>query len=119
MLYLNLKQYENALEQFIKCLCIFKYIIYSNSNWASGPKEQNEINQMIKTALLNISLVYLILKDYSKIRKACDEVLKLESKNMKALYRKAKSYIDNPESLLDDYIQAKKLIELAHKKKTE
>ena len=132
MLYLNLKQYENALEQFIKCLCIFKYIICSNPNWASGsgikdselsyfedkgnnPKEQNEIKLMIKTALLNISLVYLILKDYSNTRKACDEVLKLESNNIKALYRKAKSYIDDPKSLLDDYIQAEKLLELAHK----
>ncbi len=70
---------------------------------------------MIKTSLLNISLVYLILKDYSNTRNACDEVLKLEPNNVKALYRKAKSYIDDPKSLIDEYIQAEKLLELAHK----
>ena len=132
IIYLNLKQYDNALEQFIKCLCIYKYIICRNPKWASGdgikdseltyiedkghnPQEQNEIKNMIKTSLLNISLVYLILKDYSNTRNACDEVLKLEQNNVKALYRKAKSYIDDPKSLIDEYIQAEKLLELAHK----
>ena len=132
ILYLNSKQYENSLEKFIKCICIFKYIICSNPKWASGggikdseltyitdtgnnPSEQKEINQMIKNALLNISLVYLILKDYSNVIKACDEVLKIESNNVKALYRKAKAYIDDPKSLMDEYIQAEKLLELALK----
>ena len=132
IIYLNSKQYENALEKFIKCICIFKYIICSNPKWASGAgikdseltyitdkgntlSEQNEITQMIKNALLNISLVYLITKDYSNAIKACDEVLKIEPDNVKALYRKAKSYIDDPKSLMDDYIQAEKLLELAHK----
>ena len=132
IIYLNLKQYDNALEQFIKCLCIYKYIICRNPKWATGdgikdseltyiedkgsnPKERQEIINMIKTSLLNISLVYLILKDYSNTRNACDEVLKLEQNNVKALYRKAKSYIDDPKSLIDEYIQAEKLLELAHK----
>ena len=132
--HLNLKQYENALEQFIKCLCVFKYIICSNPKWASGggikdseltyiedkgntPNEEQEIKIMIKNALLNISLIYLITKDYSNVRKACDEVLKYEPNNVKALYRKAKSYIDDPKSLIDDYTQAEKLLELAYKLK--
>ena len=51
---------------------------------------------MIKNALLNISLVYLILKDYSYVIIACDEVLKIESNNIKALYMKEKAYIYNP-----------------------
>ena len=130
--YLNLKQYENALEQFIKCLCVFKYIICSNPKWASGDgikdselkyvedkgnndSEKKEINLLIKSALLNISLVYFITKDYSNAIKACDEVLKLEPNNIKALYRKAKSYIDDPKSLMDEYILAEKLLEQAHK----
>ena len=132
--YLNIKMYENALEQFIKCICIFKYIICSNPKWASGAgikdselkyiedkgnnsSEENEIKQMIKSALLNISLVYLITKDYSNVRSACDEVLKIESNNIKALYRKAKSYIDDPKSLMDEYILAEKLLEQALKLK--
>ena len=132
--HLNLKQYENALEQFIKCLCVFKYIICSNPKWASGGGikdseltyiedkgntdiEKQEIIIMIKNAILNISLIYLITKDYSNVRKACDEVLKYEPNNVKALYRKAKSYIDDPKSLIDDYTQAEKLLEFAYKLK--
>ena len=68
VLYLNLKQYENALEQFIKCLCIFKYII-----------------------------------------------LKLESNNIKALYRKAKSYIDIPK-IKPNNIEIKNTLEQFSKK---
>ena len=134
--HLNLKQYENALEQFIKCLCVFKYIKSSNTKWASGSgikdseltyiedkgnniQEQTEINLMIKNALLNISLVYLITKDYDNTRKACDEVLKLEANNVKALYRKAKSYIDDPKSLIEQYNLAEKLLEQACKIKPD
>ena len=134
--HLNLKQYENALEQFIKCLCVFKYIKSSNTKWASGSgikdseltyiedkgnniQEQTEIKLMIKNALLNISLVYLITKDYDNTRKACDEVLKLEPNNVKALYRKAKSYIDDPKSLIEQYNLAEKLLEQACKIKPD
>ena len=130
--HLNLKQYDNALEQFIKCICVFKYIKSSNAKWASGSgikdseltyiedkgnniQEQTEIQLMIKNALLNISLVYLITKDYDNTRKACDEVLKLEPNNVKALYRKAKSYIDDPKSLIEQYNLAEKILEQAHK----
>ena len=130
--HLNLKQYDNALEQFIKCICVFKYIKCSNAKWASGSgikdseltyiedkgnniQEQTEIQLMIKNALLNISLVYLITKDYDNTRKACDEVLKLEPNNVKALYRKAKSYIDDPKSLIEQYNLAEKILEQAHK----
>jgi hypothetical protein len=85
--HLNLKQYDNALEQFIKCICVFKYIKCSNAKWASGSgikdseltyiedkgnniQEQTEIQLMIKNALLNISLVYLITKDYDNTRRS-------------------------------------------------
>ena len=130
--HLNLKQYDNALEQFIKCICVFKYIKSSNPKWASGSgikdseltyiedkgnniQEETEIKIMIKNALLNISLVYLITKDYDNTRKACDEVLKIEPNNIKALYRKAKSYIDDPKSLIEQYNLAEKILEQAHK----
>ena len=134
--HLNLKQYDNALEQFIKCICVFKYIKSSNAKWASGSgikdseltyiedkgnniQEQTEIKLLIKNALLNISLVYLITKDYDNTRKACDEVLKLEPNNVKALYRKAKSYIDDPKSLIEQYNLAEKLLEQACKIKPD
>ena len=130
--YLNLKQYENALDEFIKSICIFKYITSSNPNWNKGggikdseltyiedkgnnEKEYNEIKIMIKKGLLNISLVYLILKDFSNVIKACDEVLKIENNNIKALYRKAKAFIDDPKSLIEQYNEAENLLIKANK----
>ena len=130
--HLKFKEYENALEQFIKCLCVFKYIKCSNPKWNSGDgikdcelsyfeekgnneNEKLEISNMIKSSLLNISLVYLLTKEYKNVRDACNEVIKLDSKCVKAYYRKAKSHIDDPKSLFDDHIEAQKILEIAHK----
>ena len=130
--HLKFKEYENALDQFIKSICIFKYIEALNPKWNSGDgikdnelkyiedkgnndNEKNEIIKMIKSSLLNISLVYLITKDYKNVRDACDEVLKIDPKCVKAFYRKAKSYMDDPKSLISDHIEGQKILETAHK----
>ncbi len=70
---------------------------------------------MIKSSLLNISLVYFITKDYKSVREACDEVLKIDPKCVKAYYRKAKSYMDDPKSLISDHIEAQRILEIANK----
>ena len=130
--HLKFKEYDNALDQFIKCICIFKYIECSNPKWNSGDgikdnelkyiedkgsndNEKFKIIKMIKSALLNISLVYYLTKDYKSVREACDEVLKIDPKCVKAFYRKAKSYMDDPKSLISDHIEAQKILENAVK----
>ena len=70
---------------------------------------------MIKSSLLNISLVYLITKDFKGVRDACDEVLKIDPKCVKAYYLKAKSYMDDPKSLISEHIEAQKILEIANK----
>ena len=70
---------------------------------------------MIKSSLLNISLVYFITKDYKSVKEACDEVLKIDPKCVKAYYRKAKSYMDDPKSLISEHIEAQKILEIANK----
>ena len=130
--HLKFKEYENALDQFIKSICIFKYIECLNPKWNSGDGikdnelkyieykgnndlEKVEIIKMIKSSLLNISLVYLITKDYKSVREACDEVLKIDPKCVKAYYRKAKSYMDDPKSMISDHIEGQKILEIAYK----
>ena len=130
--HLKFKEYENALDQFIKSICIFKYIESLNPKWNSGDgikdnelkyieykgnndSEKAEILKMIKSSLLNISLVYFITKEYKSVREACDEVLKIDPKCVKAYYRKAKSYIDDPKSLISEHIEAQKILEIANK----
>ena len=130
--HLKFKEYENALDQFIKSICIFKYIECLNPKWNSGDGikdnelkyieykgnndlEKQEIIRMIKSSLLNISLVYLITKEYKNVREACDEVLKIDPNCVKAYYRKAKSYMDDPKSLISEHIEAQKILEKANR----
>ena len=130
--HLKFKEYDNALDQFIKSICIFKYIECSNPKWNSGDGikdnelkyieykgnnelETNEIIKMIKSSLLNISLVYYITKEYKNVREACDEVLKIDPKCVKAYYRKAKSFMDDPKSLISEHIEAQKILDIANK----
>ena len=130
--HIKFKEYENALEQFIKSICIFKYIECLNPKWSSGDRikdnelkyiedkgnnevEKKEIIKMIKSSLLNISFVYLILKDYKNVRDACNEILKIDPRCVKAYYRMAKSYIDDPKSLINGHIEAQKLLETAYR----
>jgi tetratricopeptide (TPR) repeat protein len=49
------------------------------------------------------------------VRDACDEVLKIDPKCVKAYYRKAKSYMDDPKSLISEHIEAQKILEIANK----
>ena len=128
--YLKQESYDEALNEFTKSICLFKYIKSSNKDWKNGGGikdeeltyindkgknivEEYEINNMLKSSLLNISLCNFYLKNWVEVRSACDEVIKIDNKCVKAYYRKAKTYIDNPASLMDDYVEAKKILEEA------
>jgi len=116
---LRKEKYDDANYSFCKSLCIFKYIKNKNKNWknegikdedlmycedkGSNPYEENEINKMKISALLNISLCDLNMEKFTEVRNACDEIIKLDPTNVKAYYRKAKSYLDCKSSLLNDY----------------
>lgn len=50
----------------------------------SNNKEENEINQMIVSSLLNISLCELKSKKFENTRTACNEVLIRDKNNIKA-----------------------------------
>ena len=123
-------QFDEASNLFTKALAIFKYIKSSNPKWrtdggikdseltyvddnGSTPEEKNEIIKMKVSSLLNISLCEFYLKNWSEVRYACDYVLQLDNRNVKALYRKARSYLDCPSSLMEDYLKAKDLLQTA------
>lgn len=125
------EEYDDANYFFCKSLCIFKYITSKNKNWknegvkdeeleyfeteGNTPEERNEIKQMKISALLNIALCDLNTKKFDEVRYACDEVLKLDQSNIKAYYRKAKSYLDCKSSVHEDYVLAFKELEKALK----
>ncbi|MCQ2820226.1 MAG: hypothetical protein MJ252_23420 [archaeon] len=127
---LQKKEYEDASDKFCQCLAIFRYMKSNNPSWkengikdeyieyidieGDNETEKKEIKQMKISSLLNISLCEYCLKNWTEVRSACDDVLSLDSNNIKALYRKAKTYLDCPSSLMDDYLKARKLLKQAN-----
>ena len=122
--------FEDASYTYSKALAVFKYIKSSNPKWktdggikdweltyideeGSNEQEKSEIIKMKISSLLNISLCEFYNKNWPEVRLACDEVIKLDKKNVKAYYRKARSYLDNPASLMDDYLKARECLEKA------
>jgi hypothetical protein len=95
------KNYDDANYSFCKSLAIFKYIKSKNRNWKNDGgikdeelefveeqgnciEETNEIIQMKISALLNIALCDLNMEKFEEVRSACNEVIKLDNKNVKA-----------------------------------
>lgn len=93
--------FEDASYTFCKALAVFKYIKSSNPNWKTdggikdseltyiddkggSEDEKAEVTQMIISALLNISLCELNCRNWTEVREACDEVIKVDPKNIKA-----------------------------------
>ena len=125
--HLEQSQFDIASTLFSKALAIFTYIkpsnnesnikdnelIYIEDN-GNNQTEKNEIIKMKISSLLNISLCEYYLQNWTEVRSACDYILKLDKRNIKAYYRKARSYIDCPSSLMDDYLKARDLLETAY-----
>lgn len=93
--------YDDAHYTFCKALSIFRYIVSSNPKWktdggikdeeltyhedkGNNSEEKKEIEQMIVTALLNISFCDLKSEKFDEVRNACEEVLKYDNSNVKA-----------------------------------
>ena len=125
--YLEQRQFDKASNLFSKALAIFTYIKISNNESnikdneliyiednGNNQTEKNEIIKMKISYLLNISLCEYYLQNWTEVRSACDYILKLDNRNIKAYYCKARSYIDCPSSLMDDYLKARDLLETAY-----
>lgn len=93
--------YEDAHYIFSKSLAIFKYITSDNPKWktdggikdeeltyhqdfGADNQEKKEIYSMMISSLLNISLCSLYTENFIEVRQACEEVLKLDNKVIKA-----------------------------------
>jgi tetratricopeptide (TPR) repeat protein len=103
--YLKDAQYEDAIYYFCKGLAIFKYIKSKRENWKNeaikdedleyfDDNENTEVINMKISSLLNIALCNLNTEKFVEARQACDEVIKLDPRNIKAYYRRAKTYLD-------------------------
>ncbi|ERN02572.1 peptidyl-prolyl cis-trans isomerase FKBP62 isoform X2 [Amborella trichopoda] len=92
------KKYEKAA----------KYIEYDTS---FSEEEKKQSKQLKVTCNLNNAACKLKLKDYKQAEKLCTKVLDLQSKNVKALYRRAQAYIHTADLDLAE-LDIKKALEI-------
>lgn len=65
------------------------YISYTSGD----PVIDSNVRQFISTCYLNIAVTAFRLRDYKLSVSACNETLKIDPSNSKALYRRAQAYI--------------------------
>ncbi|KAL1323353.1 hypothetical protein HN51_033689 [Arachis hypogaea] len=80
-------KYERASKRYEKAI---KYIEY-DSSFSDEEKQKTKVLKV--TCNLNNAACKLKLKDYKQAEKLCTKVLELDSRNVKALYRRAQAYI--------------------------
>ncbi|RWR74635.1 peptidyl-prolyl isomerase-like protein [Cinnamomum micranthum f. kanehirae] len=80
-------KYARASKRYEKAA---KFIEYDSS----FSEEEKQLSKVLKvTCNLNNAACKLKLKDYKEAEKLCSKVLEIESRNVKALYRRAQAYI--------------------------
>ncbi|KAJ9176632.1 hypothetical protein P3X46_011921 [Hevea brasiliensis] len=80
-------KYAKASKRYEKAV---KYIEYDSS---FGEEEKKQAKALKVASNLNNAACKLKLKDYKQAEKLCTKVLEMESRNVKALYRRAQAYI--------------------------
>ena len=98
-LYLLLKNKPNkALDMFIRALSIYKGAYYSGETNLKQNKflviedvskdatESENIKRLVTYALSNISYCLLLLEDFEECRSICNEILKRNPNNIKAMF---------------------------------
>ncbi|TXG69404.1 hypothetical protein EZV62_004339 [Acer yangbiense] len=80
-------KYARAAKKYEKAV---KYIEYDSS---FGEEEKKQAKALKVACNLNDAACKLKLKEYKQAEKLCTKVLELESRNVKALYRRAQAYI--------------------------
>ncbi|KAF2292546.1 hypothetical protein GH714_025436 [Hevea brasiliensis] len=80
-------EYARASKRYEKAV---KYIEYTSSY---SDEEKKQANALKVACNLNNAACELKLKEYTQAEKLCTKVLEIESRNVKALYRRAQAYI--------------------------
>jgi len=76
----------------------------------SEKEDQKEIQDLAVSVNSNLSASYLKQNDFEKTIQSCEKVLKVQSENVKALFRSGQAYLG-----LNDVDKAKEFLDKAHK----
>ena len=104
----SMGRYDRACRRYEEALCAFRYFEATDPQWQSkgidddhlrevdiqgDTPEQVEIIRKLKVnTYLNIAACNLKTRGYETAVRACDEALKLERKNSRAYFRRARAY---------------------------
>ena len=117
-------EFHSALEKYHQSLVIFRWIENRNPNWSNRQINDSdlvyrchplsdEIKSYLITAYLNIAICSLKLEQWKEAELACDEVLKIDDKSVKALYRKAQAVSSPVTAGPEDYKNSIKYLKQA------
>jgi FK506-binding protein 4/5 len=98
-------KYARASKRYEKAV---KYIDYDT---AFGDEEKKQAKALKVACNLNDAACKLKLKDYKQAEKLCTKVLEMDSRNVKALYRRAQAYIQQTDLDLAE-LDIKKALEI-------
>jgi len=77
------KNYRHAAARYAKALT------HCSKFFDLSPDEQKEVNETKLSLYLNIALAYIKLEKLDNALQSCNDALKIDEKNTKALYRRA------------------------------
>ena len=100
----KLKKWEDALNSYEKALL---QLFYNNSD----SEEDQQVNRLKMAINLNVSLCKINLNQYDQAIGNCLEVLRIDKKNIKAVYRIAYSYFKK-DNFDESYINIEKGLEI-------
>ena len=112
------EDFNRACRKYEEALWIWRYYYWTNSNWEQEGIDDRELkhyeaigdnsNEIFKIRdikiklYLNISICSIKMKEFPTSLRACEEALKLDTKNIKGYYLKARSRILDINSGVDD-----------------
>jgi tetratricopeptide (TPR) repeat protein len=101
------RKFDRACRKYEEALSIFRYFEATDPNWQSqgidddhlrevdyqghSPEERKQVREIKLSAFLNIAACNIKVKSFASAVQACDEALKLDPLNVKALYRRARA----------------------------
>ena len=99
------KNYRHAAARYAKALT------HCSKFFDLSPDEQKEVNETKLSLYLNIALAYIKLEKLDNALQSCNDALKIDEKNTKALYRRATVLYQKRkfDDAVKDLVQAEKL----------
>lgn len=118
----NKKEMQQALHFYLLAIACYRYycpqkkaVVNERGTLIKCKEICALVLSLLKVLFLNTAAVYLKSANPELAILSCDEALKLDTSNVKALYRKAKAYMHFSNPKIENMVQAIECLEMALK----